>query len=894
MKAVAIIGLGYVGLPLACLCAEKGIDVYGVDTDKTRADLINQGISPIDDPELKASVKRAKGKIRVVSPEDAIKNSEAVIVCVPTPVDENHLPDLAALNSACETIAKSLEDNTLVVIESTIFPGTVEEICLPILKKSNAKLYLAHCPERIDPGNKKFTIRNIPRVVAGIDKESTKKAAEFYRKIIEADILELSSVKAAEAAKIMENTFRDVNIAFVNEMAKSFDKAGIDVTEVIKGASTKPFSFMPHYPGVGVGGHCFDGNEWIFVKHDDSVHPVKIGELYELIKYYNETEVGALHLASPGSLEVLSFDLASRKSCYKPIKVMSKRAYGRMLNIKSSCGYSIKVTDVHPVVIFDGNFKVKHANELCKDDRLVVSLNLPEIEKELKIDLIEHIDDSLAKKIRVKLVKGSFRNYKKELKPFISEYRYYHDFFRYDTLPLYYFLKAENVLNVPREQIYLCTGRGPDLRKINAVLKVDKNFARLLGYYLSEGCLTEDKTLRIRFTFNQNENEYIDDVKSILDEKGFRYSEYSDRKSHSRHIKVSSELLGIAIRDALKCGTNCYNMLIPPKLFSMPKAIRIEAIKGILRGDGGVTYTNKKRAYKKGSKHYMHNNNSVTASYFTSSNRLKQQVMLMMHDSKIMPKVDLREGLIRLHGAKNAALLKDLFLGDKRQKFNDYLQNLKKIITYPDVQVFDTFATIKISNIEESAGDYVYSLEVEDTGTVVTTNGLVMHNCIAVDPYYLISKARQIGFNHDFLILARKINESMPNYTVSLLENELKKLNKSVKGAKVGVLGLAYKANVDDVRESPSSEVIRILKEKGAEVFIFDPHVKNGSNVKDIDELLKKSDYIILAAAHNEFKNLDLNKLKENGIKVVIDGRNCWDKEKIKSLGIQYHGIGRY
>lgn len=417
---VTIIGLGYVGLPLACLCAEKGMVVYGVDTDTNKADLINKGISPIDDPQLKDSLKKVKGKIKVINAEEAIKISETIIVCVPTPVDDEHSPDLAALNNACETIAKNLRNDTLVIIESTIFPGTVEEICLPTMKKSNVRFYLAHCPERIDPGNNKFTIRNIPRVVAGIDKESTKRAAEFYRRIIESDILELSTVKAAEATKIMENTFRDVNIAFVNEMAKSFDKAGIDITEVIKGASTKPFSFMPHYPGVGVGGHC-----------------------------------------------------------------------------------------------------------------------------------------------------------------------------------------------------------------------------------------------------------------------------------------------------------------------------------------------------------------------------------------------------------------------------------------------------------------------------------------IAVDPYYLISKAKQIGFNHDFLILARKINESMPDYTVSLLENELKKLNKNLNGAKVGVLGLAYKANVDDVRESPSFEVIRILKWKKAEVFVFDPYVKDRSTVENFEDLLEKADYLILSTAHDEFKNMNLNKLSQNNIKIIIDGRNCLDKEKIKAHGIQYHGIGR-
>lgn len=418
---VAIIGLGYVGLPLACLCVEKGMDTYGIDVDKNKISLIEKGISPIDDQALIEKVKLFRGKLKATDNfNDALANSSVIIVCVPTPVDKENMPDLKLLKSACDSISKNIQNNTLVAIESTIYPGTVEEICLPILKKSNKKFYLAHCPERIDPGNKKFTIKNIPRVVAGIDKESAQKAAEFYRKIIEANVLELDSVKAAEATKIMENTFRDINIAFVNEMAKSFDKAGIDITEVIKAASTKPFSFMAHYPGAGVGGHC-----------------------------------------------------------------------------------------------------------------------------------------------------------------------------------------------------------------------------------------------------------------------------------------------------------------------------------------------------------------------------------------------------------------------------------------------------------------------------------------ISIDPYYLISKAREMGFNHDFLILARKINESMPKYTVELLENELKKINQKVENSKIGILGLAYKANVDDIRESPALELIKILKGKNAEVFVFDPHVKKGSNVKDTNELLKKSDYIILATDHREFREMDLNKLKENNIEVVIDGRNCLDKEKIKRMGILYHGIGR-
>ncbi len=424
MKTVTIVGLGYVGLPLACLCAVKGLKIYGLDVDKNKIDLVNKSQSPIKDEYVESRLKRVK-ILATTNADECIPNSEIVIVCVPTPVDKNNSPDLTALMNAVSTISKHIKLGTLLVIESTIYPGTVEEIVVPILQKQKFNIqkndiFVAHCPERIDPGNKKWTIEMLPRVIGGVTKEATKKAAEFYRSVINSDVIELSSVKAAEATKIMENTFRDINIAFVNEMAQSFDKAGIDIIEVIKGASTKPFAFMPHYPGAGVGGHC-----------------------------------------------------------------------------------------------------------------------------------------------------------------------------------------------------------------------------------------------------------------------------------------------------------------------------------------------------------------------------------------------------------------------------------------------------------------------------------------IAQDPYYMIERGKQLGFDHEFLKLARKINNNMPHYTVELLENELKELKKSIKGAKVGVLGLTYKANVDDTRESPAFDVINLLKTKGADVFVYDPYVSSGSNVKDLDELLNKSDYIILVTDHNEFKAMDLEKLKRQKILAVIDGRNCLEKEKIKSMGILYHGIGR-
>ncbi len=424
MKTVAIIGLGYVGLPLACLCAKKGYKVIGLEKNPEIIEKTNKGISHIMDEKLERDVKACKGKIMATNDAKKIGQAEFVVVCVPTPVDKRHMPDLAYVKNASTDISQNMKKGQVVIIESTIHPGTVEEIVKPILDKSKLKdgkdYFLAHCPERVDPGNRNWGVENLPRVIGSTTKEGLAKAAAFYRTIIDAEITELSSVKAAEAVKITENSFRDVNIAFVNELAKSFDRAGIDITEVIRGASTKPFAFMAHYPGCGVGGHC-----------------------------------------------------------------------------------------------------------------------------------------------------------------------------------------------------------------------------------------------------------------------------------------------------------------------------------------------------------------------------------------------------------------------------------------------------------------------------------------IPVDPYYLIEKARDIGFEHKFLSLAREINNSMPDYTIELLEQEMQKMNKAIKGSKIGVLGVAYKKNVDDMRESPALEIIEELRQRGAEVIVFDPWVKKLSNVKNINSLLEQCQYVIVATDHSEFTSLDASKFKFAGVKIIIDGKNCLDKEKIKSTGIVYRGIGR-
>ncbi|MCI0679819.1 nucleotide sugar dehydrogenase [bacterium] len=269
-KTVAVVGLGYVGLPLALLAGKKGYGVIGLDIDEGKVRLVNEKKSPFNDPAIARQMRRSR--IQATSDFGLVREADVVVVCVPTPVNDDHSPDLFPLTSACKNIAPNIRSGALIIIESTINPGVCESVVIPLIEEGSGfragkDFLLAHCPERIDPGNDKWNVENISRVVGGFNDESMQRALSFYSAILDARVKCMSSLKEAEAVKVVENAFRDVNIAFVNELAMSFNKLGIDVLNVIEGASTKPFSFMPHYPGCGVGGHCIPVDPYYLIDY---------------------------------------------------------------------------------------------------------------------------------------------------------------------------------------------------------------------------------------------------------------------------------------------------------------------------------------------------------------------------------------------------------------------------------------------------------------------------------------------------------------------------------------------------------------------------------------------------------------------------------------------------
>ncbi len=889
---VAVVGLGYVGIPTVLAMVRAGIRVTGIDIDKKRVADLNRGKSFIAEiPD--AAIREAQKKFRATTDWKELRKANAVLIAVPTPLTRNKTPDTSAIETAAKNISKSLRKGTLVVLESTTYPGTTEELLRPILEKSGLRagkdFYLAFAPERVDPGSKhRFT--DIPKVVGGIDARSTELAAALYGSFLRG-VHRVSSPRAAEMTKLLENIFRLVNISLVNELKMIADKMGIDFWEVIEAAKTKPYGFMPFYPGPGVGGHCLEKHQRVVIEEKREVNAYTMEELYRkyadaCVKRQPALVAAAQENVSDGHtlafsknthhsvnsplapFRVASFDSNKGTISFERVDFISKRESNHVLNIKCHYNRELRVTDEHPLYVWDEGTKtlrVKWAKDLRPGEFLVYPRLLPQSTRVPAYDLIAALQKqfpSLIPRYRVKLKERLWRDYKENLDPcFVGDDKK-QDYLKNNSIPLEEYLRIEKNLPVPRTKILLVSGRGSSFGTLPAILSFDSEWARLLGYYLSEGCITEDaKTMGIRWTFHSKEKEYIEDVEAILRNKGIAFSTYQDEQWRSFHIKVSSTLLALFFQDILHTGVDCYTMRIPQELFMSAPEFRKEVLAGILRGDGGVWRTNRPNSYRKNGRSYTHHNNSIELCYFTSSPILFEQVQLILNELGVIYKLERRPGLIKMKGPENARTLAVLFSGAKRHLVEDYLRQISKRPHYDYARTTDGYVLIRVKTITriEEVQD-VYSLEVNRHSTFLTNGGLAIHNCIPLDPFYLSWKAREYNFFTRFIDLAGEINELMPHHVVTKVIWALNARGKAVRGAKILVLGVAYKKDIDDPRESPAIPVIWDLLRKGARVVYNDPFVRTlRVNEKELrsspltKDAVKDADCVIILTDHGAY-----------------------------------------
>lgn len=292
---IGIIGLGYVGLPLVLRFSEEGFKIIGFDIDKNKVEKLNDGKSYIKHiPEERVRALVSTNKFVATTDYSKLKEVDCIIICVPTPLNDKKEPDLSYIKNTTEEIAKHLRKGHLISLESTTYPGTTEEILLPEFERNGLKagedFFLVFSPEREDPGNKKYNTRTIPKVVGGITPECAEVGKALYEQVIDRVVV-VSSSKVAEFTKLLENIFRGVNIALVNEMKMLADKMGVDIWEIIEASSTKPFGFMPFYPGPGLGGHCIPIDpfylSWKAKEYDFETKFIQLaGEINTSMPYY--------------------------------------------------------------------------------------------------------------------------------------------------------------------------------------------------------------------------------------------------------------------------------------------------------------------------------------------------------------------------------------------------------------------------------------------------------------------------------------------------------------------------------------------------------------------------------------------------------------------------------
>jgi len=260
MYKVVIIGQGYVGLPLAIAAAQSGINTVGIDIDSKKVESLNLGLAGIEDVDNSELTKLLNQNLyRATSDYSILKDANIVVICVPTPLTINGEPDMSMVTEAVKSFSKYIKNGTLVILESTVAPGTTRELLVPLIESESGltrkDFDVAYSPERIDPNNSKWSIQNTPKVVAGMNLSSQVRAVEFYSKFVDS-VIECESLEVAETSKLLENTFRFINISLINEISVFCNKLGISVESVISAAATKPYGFMPFYPSLGVGGHC--------------------------------------------------------------------------------------------------------------------------------------------------------------------------------------------------------------------------------------------------------------------------------------------------------------------------------------------------------------------------------------------------------------------------------------------------------------------------------------------------------------------------------------------------------------------------------------------------------------------------------------------------------------
>ncbi len=897
---VSIVGSGYVGSSVGAVLADAGHEVLAVDIDEDVVAAINDGEAPIHEPGLDELVA-AYGGDRLTATTDyaEILDTDVTILAIQTPSTEDGHIDLTALEGATRTLGETLaqkDGDHLVVVKSTVVPGTTEETLIPILEETSGKtlgdgLSVATNPEFQREGSAVEDFQDPDKVVIGSpDPEAVATLTDLYDPVVDADSTPIvdTGLREAEMIKYANNAFLAAKVSLINDLGNICKELGVDGYEVAEAIGLDDRigeRFLRS--GVGFGGSCLTGDQRILIKDDHGTRLLTLATFFDR------------HAADgpPEDVSVLSCN-EDGEFVFQPIIAATRRQYeGELHTIQTRMNKEVTVTHDHPMITFeDRTTSIQEAQFLSEGDQIPVQTDLPS-DPVGEFDLIDLVDSSARFDNESVFLKPSFDLdcIKDTLREVLSEYNdqfsydKVHEFARNNYLILDTFLEAEDDLPIGRDELSLYTKTGGGQTYVPAVLPADEDFWRFVGYYLSEGHIHDDDSARgsnvrtrIFLSFHPtDEGEYVDDVESYLEELGIRYR--TETQDTTTQIEVSSRVFAQFL-EWFGCGTGSYSARVPDLAYSEPEDHRKELLTGLFRGDGHIEYTN--------------HSNAVVCDYGSVSEDLIQGMQFLLHSLGIVPSYKTSQSekstrpahFLRVSSKRQIALLKDMFLPDEREKIEERLDQYERDIKPTDHAVRNEYTTVRVNDVSVVEQETeVYSLEVAETHNFVTTDGLVVHNCFPKDVKAIKTAAEDAGYDPAMLQAALDVNDLQPERLLSVLDDHV-----DVSGKRVAVLGLSFKPGTDDVRNSRAIPVVEGLQERGAAVVGDDPvaveemraHFPDIEYAESAREALRDAHAAVVVTDWDEFAALD-DAFDEMERRVVVDGRNVIERRE----DLEYEGL---
>lgn len=908
MRNICMIGVGYVGLVTGACFADMGNRVVCLDIDTEKIEKLKKGIMPIYEPGLEEIVKRnyAAGRLDFTSDyATGLKDADLIFIAVGTPSGVDGEADLDFVEAAAKGIATHLDHPAIIVNKSTVPIGTGDWIANIIErnKKYPITFSVVSNPEFLREGSAVHDFMFPDRVVLGSsDREAAEAVAKLYLPL-QCPIL-ITDIRTAEMIKYASNAFLATKISFINEMAAICERLGADVKEVARGMGLDK-RIGPAFleAGIGWGGSCFTAEETTFTLNSEEVVAKPFAELFA--GFPEKTMVGTVEVVAPQGKRTLAFDLERRQPVLADIRCLTRRWYeGDFVTIRTRLGRALRLTADHPVILYDADedaFHLKPAHDVREGDLLVAVATTPPMTVPASLNLLEKLRGSpLEDIIRVRSLDGYFAQAYPSIKSAIPQgmMKHKYEIGRTNIMPLkiYFYLKERGLIVPNEEELRLFTAGGGPATYCPAIFPVDEDFMRFLGYYVAKGWISQDfgrygaLRERVGFSFNAKEEEYMADLHGMLAHYGFKYLDV--KHGNSRSTIISSRPLAFLLRDVLGCGTRSDDKRIPRLVLNASEPLKRAFLRGLFSGDGAITPLNQGR--------------SVIYEYATVSKPLADGVVLLLQSLGVVPSLYTHlmnksrqpAYIIRISGFGSLKFLRDIFGSEKEGVIEGYLAGYQGHTDPFGSSRRDSFFTLEVLDVRLEAGaEYVYSMETA-TGTLVASSGLLCHNCFPKDVKALTYMAEVSGCHPQLLKAVAEINRDQ---RLSVL-HKLRALLGSLEGKTIGILGLSYKPNTDDMREAPSIDVIKLLRREGAEVRAYDPvaipvakRILNAVTFcNNAYEVAEGADALVIVTEWNEFKQLDMARIKSLMRQpVLVDGRNIYQPEEMKRLGFIYRGIGR-